>query len=89
MDQELLEELRPLFIAEMSQRIGQLREYVTSADIEQVRQLAHKIRGAGGTYGFTEISRHGSVVEEAAKIGDWEIIRAGCGDLETWLTQNN
>lgn len=88
MDQELINELRDLFINAISDRIMLLKQHIQSEALEQVQQLAHKIRGTGGTYGFSEVSEYGATIEEAAKSSDWEKINSGYVQLKTWLEVN-
>ncbi len=85
MDKELLKELRGLFISEMNERISDLNEQVQAGNIEETRKIAHKIRGAGGTYGFVEVSEYGATIEEAAKANNWDPIKSGLDDLKNWL----
>ncbi len=88
MDQELINELRDLFINEISDRIMLLKQHIQSEALEQVQQLAHKIRGVGGTYGFVEVSEYGATIEEAAKASNWKKINSGYAQLTTWLEAN-
>ncbi len=89
MDQELLNELRDLFMTEISERIIQLKQHIQGWDLDQVQQMAHKIRGSGGTYGFVEVSEHGATIEEAAKASNWEEINSGYTQLTVWLEENH
>ena len=88
MDHELITELRNIFIDEMSKRIEQLAQCVLANDINGAQQIAHKIHGAGGTYGFNEVSDLGETVETATKIGEWNEIQSGLSGLQTWLQKN-
>ncbi len=88
MDQKLLAEIKELFMTEMSMRIKLLGQHVADEELQQVRQVAHMIRGAGGTYGFPEISEYGGTVEEAAKAENWDLIKSGLNQLESWLELN-
>lgn len=88
MDQELVNELRNLFINEISDRIVLLMQHIQSGTLEQVQQLAHKIRGVGGTYGFDEVSEYGATIEEAAESSNWGKINSSYVQLKTWLEEN-
>ena len=89
MDQELMRELRNIFIDEMSKRIEQLAHCVSVKDVSGAQQIAHKIHGTGGTYGFNEVSELGKSVETASKIGEWSQIQSGLSGLQTWLQKTN
>ncbi len=41
----------------------------------EIRTLAHRMKGSGGSYGFDDISEIGEIMEEAALNEDTETIR--------------
>ena len=47
--------------------------------------VAHGIKGAGGTYGFDDLSVVGARLEEAAKRSDADAIRQGLHVLSSYL----
>ena len=51
-----LGEIVELFVEEMPSRIETLVEQYTSHNWEGLRQTAHQLRGAAGSYGFDDIS---------------------------------
>jgi HPt (histidine-containing phosphotransfer) domain-containing protein len=54
-------------------------------DFENVRILGHNMKGSGGGYGFDRISEIGASLEEAAKRGGGDEIRAQCSQLVHYL----
>ena len=64
-----LRELIPGFLANRQLDIGQLRDAVSRGDFEEARRIGHSLRGAGGGYGFDEITRLGAQIEARAKAG--------------------
>ena len=51
----------------------------------EIRSLGHRMKGAGGSYGFDEISRIGEVIEEAALSADNKTICSAVLQLSNYL----
>ncbi|HET9963539.1 MAG TPA: Hpt domain-containing protein [Nitrospiraceae bacterium] len=64
------EPLIPPFMANRNREVGTMTEALAQADYETVRKLAHGIKGAGGSYGFDEMSAIAAGLEQAAKAAD-------------------
>jgi HPt (histidine-containing phosphotransfer) domain-containing protein len=64
-----LRELLPRFLANRRLDLEQLREALARGDFEEARRIGHSLRGAGGGYGFDEITRLGADIERCAKAG--------------------
>src|SRR5689334_17450419 len=45
-------ELLALFVSELPQRLVDIRQAAQGHNWQEVRRLAHQLRGAGGSYGF-------------------------------------
>lgn len=43
-------------------------------DFGEIRTLGHRMKGAGGSYGFDDISDIGEAIEKAALVGDKAVI---------------
>ena len=65
-DPDMLE-LVEMFVADLPDRIEALCRAAASDDYEQLAQLAHQLKGAGGGYGFPAITEAGARVEAEAK----------------------
>jgi len=70
--EERLEALRHAFRRRAAEEHGRLVETLAAGDFEAVRTIAHSLAGAGGVFGFPEISEAAGAVEDA----DDERIRA-------------
>ena len=68
--QKDLEDLIPVFMRNRHKELDSLRAAVAAADFEQLRQLGHRMRGVGNSYGFERITSLGKEIEEGAKSGD-------------------
>jgi HPt (histidine-containing phosphotransfer) domain-containing protein len=79
--------LVPAFLANRAADVGKIRAALASADFETVRVTAHGMKGAGGGYGFPEITRLGAAMEEGATRRDVDAISALVTSLEAYLTR--
>ena len=67
---DIPEELRPLtagYLERRDQDIQQLLVLAKNDDFLAIGQLAHKLKGNGGSYGFTKISDLGEELTQASK----------------------
>ena len=65
-----LEDLIPTFLNNRKKELDNLRSALAAADFEQLRQLGHRMRGVGNSYGFERVSLLGKEIEEGARGGD-------------------
>lgn len=71
-----LEDLIPVFLKNRHKEIETLRGALASGDFEQLRQIGHRMKGVGNSYGFAEVSTYGKQIEDGAKAGDRSVIDA-------------
>ncbi len=62
-----MRELLGTFIAGLPERVGKMLDLLREQDLQHLRQVVHQLKGAGGGYGFPEITRRASEVESAIK----------------------
>ncbi len=65
-DQEFLGILR-LYVSELPQRVANLRLAWQSGDRQQLAHLAHQIKGAGGMYGYPDLTLQAAALQAAAE----------------------
>jgi HPt (histidine-containing phosphotransfer) domain-containing protein len=65
-----LEDLIPTFLNNRKKELENLRAALAAADFEQLRQLGHRMRGVGNSYGFERVSSLGKQIEEGARARD-------------------
>lgn len=65
-----LEDLIPTFLGNRRKELDALRVALAAADFEQLRQLGHRMRGVGNSYGFEHVSLIGKRIEDGARSGD-------------------
>ena len=62
------------FLARLNERIDAIRAAAEAADANQLKTLAHQLKGAAGGYGFPNISDAAKAVEQVALNGELERI---------------
>lgn len=78
-----LAELVDLFVAEIPNRIEQLTSAAATDDWEGVRRVAHQMKGAAGSYGFSPVTTVAARVEDSIRTGCEEAtLRMAVADLE-------
>jgi HPt (histidine-containing phosphotransfer) domain-containing protein len=65
-----IEDLIPVFLANRRKELETLRSALAASDFEQLRQLGHRMRGVGNSYGFEQVSTLGKEIEDGARTGD-------------------
>lgn len=82
-----LEDIVPGFLENRRGDVKKLTDAQRSRDLQTIRALGHRMKGDGGGYGFDEISRIGSTLEQAALRQDWKVIGEQTAVLKTFLEQ--
>lgn len=80
------EDLIPSFLESRESDIRAIRESLVNSDMKEIRRLGHGMKGAGAGYGFPEVTRLGTVIEEAAKRGDAESIEEAVETLAEYIS---
>jgi HPt (histidine-containing phosphotransfer) domain-containing protein len=80
-----LEDLIPEFLDNRRGDIKSIHAALANHDYETIRVLGHGMKGAGGGYGFDDITVIGAALEQAAKQRDGAAIRAGLDQLALYL----
>jgi signal transduction histidine kinase/CheY-like chemotaxis protein len=60
-------EILPEFIAELPEQVAALIQHLHDQNLEELRCTAHQLKGAGGGYGFAEITRLAARTEQRVK----------------------
>lgn len=89
------EELKKEFLNEAQEKIGQMKALVEGGfdegdSLERLTNLAHQLKGSGGSYGYSRISSDGARLEELLECDgsvDREEIDKGISDLEDEVTR--
>ena len=82
-----LEDLIPVFMSNRRKELDTLRAALASADFDQLRQLGHRMKGVGYSYGFDHVSTLGKHIEEGARSGDRAALEARIGEYADYLAK--
>ncbi|HVW01151.1 MAG TPA: Hpt domain-containing protein [Planctomycetaceae bacterium] len=74
-------ELLEMFVSTIPEKQSALREHFGAGRIEQLRVLAHQMKGAGGGYGFAGLSTRAAALEEACRTEEHTVIADALGEL--------
>lgn len=70
------------FVDELPSRITQLHNCLDDHRLSDVARFAHQLKGAGGSYGFPQLTAHAERLERLAKqFADELAIRSALNDL--------
>jgi HPt (histidine-containing phosphotransfer) domain-containing protein len=82
-----LEDLIPVFMSNRRKELDTLRVALAASDFEQLRQLGHRMKGVGNSYGFEHVSDLGKQVEDGARSGDRASLEACIKDYSEYLSK--
>lgn len=80
-----LDDIIPEYIEDKRSECPKLRELAGEGDFEEIRSIAHGMKGSGGCYGFQPISDIGRGMEAAAKDGNLTSVLKQVDALEAYL----
>ena len=76
-----------MFMSNRKKELDTLRLALASADFDQIRQLGHRMKGVGNSYGFTHVSTLGKYIEEGARSGDRAALEARIREYADYLAK--
>ena len=82
-----LEDLIPVFMSNRKKELDTLRVALAAADFEQLRQLGHRMKGVGNSYGFDHVSTLGKYIEDGARSGDRAALDARIREYADYLAR--
>jgi HPt (histidine-containing phosphotransfer) domain-containing protein len=82
-----LEDLIPVFMQNRHKELDTLRVALAAADFEQLRQLGHRMKGVGNSYGFERVSSLGKTIEDGARSGDRAALQASINEYHDYLSK--
>lgn len=85
--QKDLEDLVPTFLSNRAKEAEALRAALDKGDMEQLRQLGHRMKGVGNSYGFEKVSVLGKLIEDHAKITDKAALEGCLADYADYLAK--
>jgi HPt (histidine-containing phosphotransfer) domain-containing protein len=82
-----IEDLIPVFMKNRHKELDALRVALAAADFEQLRQLGHRMKGVGNSYGFAHVSTLGKHIEDGARSGDRASLQATIAEYDQYLAK--
>jgi len=82
-----LEDLIPVFMSNRKKELDNLRVALAAADFDQLRQLGHRMKGVGHSYGFALVSTLGKHIEDGARSGDRAGLEARIAEYADYLAK--
>ena len=82
-----LADLIPVFMENRHKELDTLRTALAAANFEQLRQLGHRMKGVGNSYGFTHVSTLGKYIEDGARSGDRAALQASIDEYQDYLSK--
>jgi len=82
-----LADLIPVFFKNRQKELETLRNALSAGDYDQLRQLGHRMKGVGDSYGFAKVSEIGKRVEDGARSADQPGIAACIGEYAEYLAR--
>ena len=82
-----LEDLIPTFMKNRAKELETLRAALAGGDMEQLRQLGHRMKGVGNSYGFEKVSLLGKQIEDGAKSGDRASLEGAISQYADYLAK--
>jgi HPt (histidine-containing phosphotransfer) domain-containing protein len=84
--EEILE-LRSLYLDYLRGEIDTFRSLLVCKDLEAIRQLGHRLKGSGGSYGFHHISELGETIQYLEPHIEWDEVETLFHRLEEMYEQ--
>ena len=85
--QKDLEDLIPTFMKNRHKEVDGLRVALAALDFEQLRQIGHRMKGVGNSYGFERVSVLGRQIEDGARSGDRAGLSARIAEYSEYLAK--
>jgi HPt (histidine-containing phosphotransfer) domain-containing protein len=82
-----LEDLIPAFMRNRKKELETLKLALAAADFEQLRQLGHRMKGVGNSYGFAQVSTLGEEIEDGARSGNRASLEAHIAQYAEYLSK--
>ncbi len=82
-----LADLIPVFFKNRHKELETLRTALAGGDFEQLRQLGHRMKGVGNSYGFATVSEIGRRIEDGARESDRGALEACIHEYADYLSK--
>ena len=80
-----LHDLIPNFMANRHREVDELRAALERKDYERLRQIGHRMKGLGRSFGFDYVSVIGIEIERAARAADKALLGTHIADYRAYV----
>jgi HPt (histidine-containing phosphotransfer) domain-containing protein len=80
-------DLIPAYLSNRNKELATLRAALAASDFEQLRQVGHRMRGVGNSYGFERVSSLGKEIEDGARSRDKDSLAAHIAAYGDYLSK--
>src|SRR4051812_41948517 len=80
-------DLIPTYLSNRKKELESLRAALAAADFEKLRQLGHRMRGVGNSYGFERVTSLGKEIEDGARSGDKDSLASHIAAYADYLSK--
>lgn len=80
-------EILAIFVDSVHDQRQALRDALDRESFEELRTLAHQLKGAGGGYGFDGLSQHAAALEQACRLGGPLDVVAALEELTAYMAR--
>jgi len=80
-----LKSMIPGYLKNRQDDLANMRDLAEHGKFDEIKRLAHRIKGSGGGYGFDRITETGAEIEQAAGAENRLLVLAGIESLESYL----
>jgi len=84
-DDEDILEIIPIYLKGRREELEILTEAAAQNDFATLREIGHKLKGSGGSFGFDRISEVGEKLESSAKAQDQPAVMQAIAELRDFL----
>ncbi len=67
-------ELVRSFVVDLACRVETLEQLLTEGNLQELQRLAHQLKGAGGGYGFPQVTEVAACLEQSLREGAPELV---------------
>ena len=82
---EVPKELLSRYLERRKKDIENCSQWVKDGSFHDLERTGHQLKGKGETFGFGELSKLGSILEDAAKKRDISKLNIALNDFGDWL----
>lgn len=75
------------YLSKKPEELQQCEQYLEQSNFSELKNVGHKFKGSGSTFGFPEFTVIGAKLEQAAKEEDKAKVKEALAELKAWIHQ--